>query len=192
MVITDRRHKVRIGNSSSTTLTINAECPQGSILGPLLALLYLDGLSSQLNNTALFYADDISLYASYSQDTMQTTQISLQNDLNTIEKYGKQWSITFSPSKTITQTFTKKTNKNAPKLYFCEQPITETETHKHLGLTLSKDLRFHDHINTIVRKVNIALSPVYPIAKFLPIQVKDQIYQIYLRTTILRLLRLYL
>jgi len=162
-------------------LTINAGCPQGSILGPLLALLYLDELSKQLTNTALFYADDISLYASYTSDTLSHAQISLQNDLNTIENYGRQWAITFSPSKTLTQTFSSRTHHVSPLLTFTGQSITKIDTHKHLGLTLSNDLRFHAHINTIVRKINIALSPLYPIAKFLPRQVLDTIYKTYIR-----------
>ena len=179
--LTDRRHRVKIGNAFSTTLTINAGCPQGSVLGPLLALLYLNGLSSQMQNTALFYADDISLYASYTPNTMTQTLNSLQTDLNMIENYGKQWAITFSPSKTLTQTFHSRTNQITPILYFCGQPVTRTDTHKHLGLTISNDLRFHAHINTIVRKVNIALSPLYPIVKFLPRQVLDTIYKTYIR-----------
>ena len=179
--LTDRRHKVRIGNTYSTTLTINAGCPQGSILGPLLALLYLDGLPRQLTNTALFYADDISLYASYTPDNMTQAQISLQNDLDVIENYGTKWAITFSPSKTITQTFTLRTKHVSPKLIFCGQPITKTDAHKHLGLTLSSDLRFQAHTNATVRKVNIALSPLYPIAKFLPREVLDIIYKTYVR-----------
>lgn len=179
--LTDRRQKVKIGNTFSTVLTINAGCPQGSILGPLLALLYLDGLPNQLTNTALFYADDISLYTSYTPDTLTQAQNSLQNDLNTIESYGRQWAITFSPSKTLTQTFSNRTHHISPSISFTGQPITKTDVHKHLGLTLSSDLRFHAHVNTIVRKVNIALSPLYPIAKFLPRQVLDIIYKTYIR-----------
>ena len=123
-------------------MTINAGCPQGSILGPLLALLYLNGLPDLLTNAALFYVDDISLYTSYTPDTMTQAQSSLQKDLDTIENYGKPWAITFSPSKTVTQTFSTKTNNVSPQLQFCKKPVTKTETHKHLGLTLSSDLRF--------------------------------------------------
>ena len=129
--LTDRRHKVRIGNTYSTSLTINAGCPQGSILGPLLALLYLNNLPGQLTNTALFYADDISLYASYTSETATQTQVSLQKDLDVIENHGKQWAITFSPSKTITQTFSRNRSHYIPRLIFCGQKVTNTDTHKH-------------------------------------------------------------
>ena len=179
--LTDRRQKVRVGDTLSTSVTINAGCPQGSILGPLLALIYLDGLPDKLTNTVLFYADDISLYASHTPDTLSQVQISLQNDIEAIENYGRQWAITFSPSKTFTQTFTTNRHHASPSLKFSGQLITKTDAHKHLGLVLSDDLRFQAHVNTIVRKVNIALSPLYPMAKFLPREILDTIYKTYIR-----------
>ena len=72
--LTDRRQKVRVGDTLSTSVTINAGCPQGSILGPLLALIYLDGLPDKLTNTALLYADDILLYASHTPDTLSPSK----------------------------------------------------------------------------------------------------------------------
>ena len=48
-------------------------------------------------------------------------------------------------------------------------------------MTFSEDLRFHEHINKICHKINIALSPLYPIAKYLPRPILDQIYKTYIR-----------
>ena len=55
------------------------------------------------------------------------------------------------------------------------------DNHKHLGITLSKDLRFHTHINDILRKMNTALSPIYPLAKFLPRSTLINLYTTYIR-----------
>ena len=179
--LTDRRHRVRLGNTYSTLQTINAGCPQGSILGPLLAILYLDGLADKTENTALFYADDISLFSSHSTRNLDHVQESLQRDLNIIDNYGKQWAITFSPTKTICQTFTNKARHPTPTLTFAGQIIPTTDSHKHLGLTLSSDLRFHNHVNEIIRKVNIALSPLYTVASKLPRSLLENIYTTYIR-----------
>ena len=71
---------VRIGNSVSPPRKVLAGCPQGSVLGPLLAFLYLNDLSHKTQNDALFYADDTSLYCSHPHDSELHRQ-SLQNDL---------------------------------------------------------------------------------------------------------------
>ena len=177
----DRRQRVQIGNSFSTTQTTNAGCPQGSVLGPLLALIYLDGLPTKTRNDILFFADDISLYASHETNDLLMTQRSLQLDLDEIYKYGRQWAITFNTTKTIQQTFSHKQDHQVPALTFGGNIIPVHDNHTHLGMTFSKDLRFHKHINTICHKINTALSPLYPIAKYLPRPILDQIYKTYIR-----------
>ena len=143
-----------IGNASSSLKNINAGCPQGSVLGPLLALIYLDGLSSQTAHDILFFADDTSLYASHEKQDFVQIQTSLQNDLHSIHKYGQEWNITFNGSKTIQQTFSLKTTPNVPKLYFDGHEIPVHDSHKHLGISISNDLKFKIHINDIIKKAN--------------------------------------
>ena len=82
----DRKQRVQINNTLSAPEIVNAGCPQGSVLGPLLALIYLDGLSKQTHNDILFFADDTSLYASYATTDLNTTENSLQSDLDSIYK----------------------------------------------------------------------------------------------------------
>lgn len=177
----NRKQRVSIRNSHSSLLTLNAGCPQGSVLGPLLALLYLNSLSKLTENDVLSFADDTSLHASFSTDSLQSAQNSLQSDLDKIHQYGQDWLITFNPLKTIQQTFSLKNQNLAPKLHFGGQPIPVVDQHKHLGITFSKDLRYKEHVNKIIRKVNITLSPIYPVAKFLTRSVLDQIYKTYVR-----------
>ena len=59
--------------------------------------------------------------------------------------------------------------------------IPVNDNHTHLGVTFSKDLRFQQHVKTICRKVNTALSPLYTIAKHIPRTILDQIYKTYIR-----------
>ena len=176
----NRKQRVQINETFSETETINAGCPQGSVLGPLLALIYLDGLSKRTQNNILFFADDTTLYASHSTD-LTTTQTSLQQDLDEIDKYGREWAITFNAKKTIQQTFSFRHEYNAPILTLGGVKIPIHDSHKHLGLTFSKDMRFHEHINEVCNKINKTLSPLYPIAKHLPRPILDQIYKTYIR-----------
>lgn len=178
--LTNRTQKVIIGNTASSLQTIDAGCPQGSVLGPLLALIYLDGLSTETTNDILFFADDTSLYASHDKDDLNVTQTSLQSDLENILEYGQEWKITFNSSKTVQQTFSLRNNPNIPKLFFDGQEIPVNYTHKHLGVFFSKDLKFKSHVNDIIKKVNKAMGPIYPISKYLPRSVLLQIYLTYI------------
>ena len=166
--LSGRKQRVKVGDSYSTILKTNAGCPQGSVLGPLLALLYLNDLSNQTSNETLFFADDTSIYASHTPDNLMTVENSLQKDLDAIYNYGQEWIITFNASKTVQQTFSNKLDKTSPTLTFGGEPIPIHNSHKHLGLTISGDLRFKEHVNEIIKKVNRNLGPLYPIAPYLP------------------------
>ena len=179
--LSDRKQRVQINGTFSNSQTINAGCPQGSVLGPLLALMYLNGLAERTKNDILLFADDTSLYASHTTEDFDDVQISLQHDLDEIFKYGREWAITFNTTKTIQQTFSHKTQYIPPALTFGGDPIPIHDSHTHLGVTFSKDLRFHQHINTICNKVQKTLSPLYPIAQYIPRPILDQIYKIYIR-----------
>ena len=177
----DREQSVRINNTLSAPQTINAGCPQGSVLGPLLALIYLNGLSKWTQNNILFFADDTSLYATHKETDLEAAELSLQNDLEAINVYGQEWAITFNTAKTVQQTFSHKREYQSPSLTFGGEPVPLQNVHKQLGMTFSRDLRFHEHINAICQKVNKSLSPLYPVAQYLPRTILNQIYTIYIR-----------
>ena len=176
----DRSQVVRVGSSISSSQKISAGCPQGSVLGPLLALMYLNDISKHTENEALFYADDTSLYSSHPPDSQGHRQ-SLQNDLDMIRQYGNDWAIIFNADKTVQQTFTNRHTDQGLRLSFNGQPLLPVANHKHLGLNLSTDLHFHQHVNSLIRTINTTLGPIYPVAKFLPRSTLNEIYVTYIR-----------
>ena len=163
---------------------LNAGCPQGSVLGPLLAILYLNKLADITTNDILLFADDTSLHKPHVKENPLETQQSLQKDLNKIQDYGNQWATTFNASKTIQQTFSRKAEtaqvNDTPHLTFGDQPIPAVTSHKHLGLTFSSDLRFHVHISETIKRVNRAVSPLYRISKYVPRNILADIYTTYI------------
>lgn len=158
----DRHQSVKINDTLSAHQIINAGCPQGSVLGPLLALMYLDGLSKQIKNDILLFADDTSLYAFHETTDLRTIQLSLQDDLDTIHKYGRDWAITFNTAKTVQLTFSLKRDHKPPKPTFGGDNVPLHNSHKHLGITFSKDLRFHDHIKETCKKSQQRPKPIIP------------------------------
>ena len=177
--LSNRSQTVRVGNSLSLPEKIQSGCPQGSVLGPLLAIMYLNDLSDKIQNDALFYADDTSLYSSHNHNDIDD-QLSLQNDLDTIRQYGEDWAIKFNAQKTVQLTFTNRADGGPFTLSFDGQDVPIMTHHKHLGLSLSTDLNFHQHVNNIIRTINTILGPIYSVRKFLSRSILNNIYITYI------------
>ena len=144
--------------------------------------MYLNSLGNITDNEMLFFADDSSIIAKHNTENFYAVEASLQKDLDAIQEYGSRWIITSNASKTSQQTFSNKRVPDVPKVKFGTQTIPPLNaSHKHLGLTISTDLRFKSHINSILLKFNRALSPLYPIASVVPRNVLLTIYKVYVQ-----------
>ena len=106
--LTGRVQVVQVDQRESSCRHLNSGVPQGSVLGPLLAIMYLNGLGDVTENEMLFFADDSSVFANYKTGDIHGAEASLQRDLGKIREYGMKWAITFNAKKTSQQTFTKK------------------------------------------------------------------------------------
>ena len=96
--LTNRRQKVAIGSSVSSAKSTNAGVPQGSVLGPLFFLVYINDIVDQLLSVCRIFADDTSLSCT-SSDITHIESI-LNHDLEFVNKWSKQWSAEFNPNKT--------------------------------------------------------------------------------------------
>ncbi|MEW8548517.1 MAG: reverse transcriptase family protein [Candidatus Thiodiazotropha sp.] len=149
--LSDRKQRVVIPGASSDWAFIQAGVPQGSILGPLLFLLYINDIVVNINANVRLFADDTSLYLIVN-DPNETATI-LNDDLETIHKWAETWLVKFNPSKSESLILSRKTNANLhPPLVMNNEHIKEVTHHKHLGLFLSNDGTWHEHIDYITSK----------------------------------------
>ena len=100
----DRKVSVSLNGTKSSTKIVTT----GSILSPLLFIIYINDLPTSQNVHTAIYANDTAIYAS-SWSPNQAT-IYLQNHINTIIEYFKKWKLTVNPSKTQAITFNSKRN----------------------------------------------------------------------------------
>ena len=150
--LTNRTQRVVIRSCVSSSLSINAGVPQGSVLGPLLFLIYVNDIADSLLSLTRLFADDSSLFCSAS--SIQDLEGIINHDLKILSAWSKQWLINFNPLKTEALLFTLKRYEHLPIIEFDGIPVSFVSDHKHLGLTLSNNGRWNKHIENIVNSAS--------------------------------------
>ena len=180
----NRKQRVVINGSCSDYYSIESGVPQGSVLGPLLFLIFINDLEHDIKSRIKFFADDTMLF-SIVHDS-QTSANELNHDLLTIQKWAFQWKMEFNPdpSKQATDLlFSCKKNKIVhPPLIFNNQVVKRVEYHKHLGLILDSGLSFVNHINAKIALAKKNIGIIRHLSKHLPLQVLSQMYKVFVRS----------
>jgi hypothetical protein len=150
-----RRQRVVLEGCPSAWLPVTSGVPQGSVLGPLLFLIYIDDISAGLSSTVRLFADDLIMYSEIPNNSFFSN---FQQDLNKLHDWSVKWEMNFNNSKChITQlTLCKNTTKFAYKLGSFVLPYCNS--FKYLGVTISSDLKWKSHINIISKKASNTLN----------------------------------
>ena len=142
--LTKRHQQVVLNGKSSRTMELQSGVPQGSVLGPIMFLVYINDISSSIVSTTKLYADDTSLLH---RITDINSKIELQNDLNTIDKWSEQWAVTFNPSKSHALHISRKREHyNTHDYIFQNRTIENVNEHTHLGLIWNSECNWKNHL----------------------------------------------
>ena len=149
--LSNRKQRVVLPGVLSDWKSIKAGVPQGSILGPLLFLIFINDIVSDINSNIRLFADDTTLYIIV--ENPQSAAIVLNADMQKIDSWADMWLVKFNPSKSESFIVSRKLNKPYhPPIYMGNTQISEVNTHKHLGIILSHDCSWHAHIEYIKEK----------------------------------------
>ena len=179
----NRKQRVVLNGQSSSWADVTAVVPQGSILGPLLFLIYINDLADGLSSIAKLFADDTSVF--FVVHNSNTPAKELNNDLVKISNWAYQWKMTFNPDpgkqaqKVI---FSKKLNKDYHHpLSFNINNLPETDPQKHLSIILDDCLSFANHLKIILNKVNKTVGLLCKLHNILPRPALLTIYKSFIR-----------
>ena len=115
------KQRVVLNGQHSSWDNVTAGVPQGSILGPLLFLIYINDLSIYLSSNCKLFVDDTSLFSVVNNS--HTSAATLSQDLNAITNWDFQWKMIFDPdlSKQAQEVMFSRKIKNLlhPALFFC-------------------------------------------------------------------------
>jgi hypothetical protein len=156
--LSERQQRVIINGEHSEWGNIKAGVPQGSVLGPLLFLIFINDITHIIKHCKIrLFADDTCLFIEVEDPPVQGDMIN--KDLAAIAQWADKWHVEFSPPKTEEVLISRKRNLVAhPELILNGQPIKSLAHHKHLGLIISDNLTWNEHIVHIVDKANRRLG----------------------------------
>ena len=134
---------VMCGGSISDPINILSGVPQGTVLGPLLFLVYINDLSHHISSSCCLFADDCIIYK---QIDSPTDIGILQNDLVQLEKWEEVWHMKFNIEKCMVLTVTLKKNPLHSEYYLHNHKLTNVTKAKYLGVTLDSKLPYRCHM----------------------------------------------
>ena len=101
----DRRMFVSVGGRDSRSVEVESGVPQGSVLGPLLFLVYANSIANSCQNGWYSFADDFKLYCAYPRSDVITGANSLQADLDLVYERSLSWNLKLNSSKCVVMKF---------------------------------------------------------------------------------------
>ena len=135
--------------------------PQGSVLGPLLFLIYINDVTTVVNHcTITLFADDTCLFIEV--DDRQNTVSHIEQDLKNIDNWACKWLVAFAPEKTKSLTVSNKHDVHLnSSINFQGHKIEEVRSHTYLGLLFTQNLSWNRHINHVETKACNKLKCCY-------------------------------
>ena len=157
-LLNDRRARVRWGSAHSRERVFQEGLPQGSVMAPLLWLVYCNDLDADLDDAVVrsLYADDTALLAT--GRTIQECADRLQPSLDSVDQWTKRWQVEASLGKCAYTTFSlhkdEVNGKATTTLTFKGSPLKQEVHPTFLGLTLDSQLTFTKHIDKLKKQMS--------------------------------------
>ena len=155
-----REQQVRVNGTPSSRLKISAGVPQGSVLGPLLFLIYTSDLPEAVadvpGSSCEQFADDTNLTSINSRADL--IEDNLQVAINQTALWLRVWRLCVNPQKTVIMETSRRALPTPLSIELAQDALTKVQSHRHLGVISSHDLRWNNHIDYILTKATRLLS----------------------------------
>ena len=168
--LTKRKMQVVVDGETSTEADVVSGVPQGTVLGPILFLVLINDLPDRTRSTVRLFADDCLLYR-----TIKSIEdhLILQDDLKNLEIWAKEWGMLFNAKKCYVLSISKKSSH----FYILNDTIlSDVKSNPYLGLNISHDLKWSNHINSVCKKASSSLGFIRRNLKHCPKSTRHMAY----------------
>ena len=175
--LTSRKQRVSLDGTYSDWANISKGVPQGSILGPLMFLVFVNDLPDIVDTcTVNLYADDTTIY--YSNKDPKLVQSTINSDLENIVSWIEMNGLKMNVNKTQMMTLQRKSTKPAEAITvkIRGEEITHLNSIKYLGVVVDKDLNWKRHITEVRRKALAVIATIRRARGYLPVQTRKLLY----------------
>ena len=153
--LTNRKAFVLVNSSRSTTFDVPSGVPQGSVLGPLIFVLYINDLCNRLSSGRLLFADDLKIFRVINS-TMDC--VALQTDIDMLIRWCLENGMSVNIKKCKVITFCRRLSPTTNVYTISGQTLERVQSIRDLGVIMDSKLRFSEHISCVTGKAFAVLG----------------------------------
>ena len=180
--LVSRTLRVVVDGVASECEPVTSGVPQGLVLGPIFFLVYINDMAKCINHSSVrLFADDTIIYKAVK--SVSDCEF-LQEDLDALESWAKEWTMEFHPDKCSIMRVSRKKNELLYHYKLKDQPLATTSNSKYLGVHISNKMDWSHHIGKTVKKANQKLGFVKRNLKNVNQDIKCKAYKSLVRPTL--------
>ena len=173
--LTERTQCVSVNGYKSNWRNVRSGIPQGSVLGALLFVIFINDLPENIKSHIFLFADDAKFFREVSDEKDATI---IQEDLETLDKWSNKWLLKFHPDKCVNLRIS--TNKNnGPEKYkytLANKELKDVDNVKDLGIIVDSELKFGQHMSVKINKANSIMGTIKRTFKHLDVETFKLLY----------------
>ena len=151
--LSNRSQRVKVKGTTSEWHTVTSGIPQGSVLGPINFVLYINDLPA-----SVLFADDTKLFK---RITSQLDRLSLPEDIGSMDEWSETWLIKYQPPKCNTMSINSRGEDRPEASYSLgNTELNRVTSEKDLGVSIDNRLTFDEHITNVTNKANSIMGVI--------------------------------